>query len=438
MADLSYVPFEEFERVRNLDVDPVTRTSLFAALCRVNTLYMIKYAGSGHIGTSFSCIDIVSWLFLNEMRNPGAVDGEGPQDIYFSSKGHDAPGLYSILIGQGLMDFSMIHRLRNLGGLPGHPDVHVPYMHVNSGSLGMGISKAKGMITANRLQGVDQNIYVLTGDGELQEGQLWESLGSAVRSDMGELTVIVDHNKVQSDLLVSDTSALGDLEAKFSAFGWRVARCDGNDLNSLADALAGVKDAPAQPKIIIADTLKGAGVSFMEHTAMQPEDERYMFHSGAPSDDGYASASTELLEKANALLTEVGTGELNTAHGESQTAPTPQSPQRLVDAYSSALLDPGTLFPVWNCRARHGVSGRRNGAERTNPSCTLLRLLPVRSTQRADLYKRHRGYQDHLHVGAGRVNSRRHRTFPSERAGHIRSGCGSRYVADTALHRCRG
>ena len=345
MADLSYVPFEEFERVRNLDVDPVTRTSLFAALCRVNTLYMIKYAGSGHIGTSFSCIDIVSWLFLNEMRNPGAVDGEGPQDIYFSSKGHDAPGLYSILIGQGLMDFSMIHRLRNLGGLPGHPDVHVPYMHVNSGSLGMGISKAKGMITANRLQGVDQHIYVLTGDGELQEGQLWESLGSAVRSDMGELTVIVDHNKVQSDLLVSDTSDLGDLEAKFSAFGWRVARCDGNDLNSLADALAGVKDAPDQPKIIIADTLKGAGVSFMEHTAMKPEDERYMFHSGAPSDDDYASASTELLEKANALLTEVGTGELNTAHGESQTAPAPQSPQRLVDAYSSALLDQAAKNP---------------------------------------------------------------------------------------------
>ena len=345
MADLSYVPYEEFVRVRDLDVDPVTRTSLFAALCRVNTLYMIKNTGSGHIGTSFSCIDIVSWLFLNEMRNPGGVDGEGPQDIYFSSKGHDAPGLYSILIGLGLMDFDLLHRLRSLGGLPGHPDVSVPYMHVNSGSLGMGISKAKGMITANRLQGVEQNIFVLTGDGELQEGQLWESLGSAVRSDMGELTVIVDHNKVQSDLLVSDTSDLGDLEAKFSAFGWRVARCDGNDLNSLADALADVKGVTNQPKIIIADTVKGAGVSFMEHTAMRPEDGRYMFHSGAPSDDAYAAASTEMLEKVNALLTEVGTGVLNTTHVESHAAPAPQAPQRLMDAYSNALLDQAAKNP---------------------------------------------------------------------------------------------
>src|SRR5262245_37180771 len=188
MPDIFYVPYPELTRLRSLAAATELRTAAFATACRINTLYAIARAGSGHIGTSFSCLDVVSWLFLNELRR----SNDGLQDTYFSSKGHDVPALYAVLTATGLLDFDMIHRLRRLGGVPGHPDVSVPHLETNTGSLGMGVSKAKGMILANRLAGRDARIYVLTGDGELQEGQFWESLPSAVAQRMGELTVIVD------------------------------------------------------------------------------------------------------------------------------------------------------------------------------------------------------------------------------------------------------
>src|SRR5947208_11775613 len=156
---------------------------------------MIARAGSGHIGTSFSCMDVLSWLHLEVV---------GPDDRYFSSKGHDAPGLYAVLIGLGRLDFEQLHRLRRLPGLPGHPDVQTtPAVVTNTGSLGMGISKAKGFALADRLAGRVGETFVLTGDGELQEGQFWESLGSAVNLGIDRITVVVDHNKLQSDTWVS-------------------------------------------------------------------------------------------------------------------------------------------------------------------------------------------------------------------------------------------
>src|SRR5207248_1035420 len=159
-------------------------------LARVNALYMIAAAGSGHIGSSFSAMDIVSWLYLNELRRPDANTSAAFGDLYFSSKGHDVPGLYAVLIGLGDLDFDLLHQLRRLGGLPGHPDVSTSGVVTNTGSLGMGVSKAKGMVEANRLLGRDQRIFVLTGDGELQEGQFWESLGTAAIRRMGEIVVI--------------------------------------------------------------------------------------------------------------------------------------------------------------------------------------------------------------------------------------------------------
>ena len=191
---------------------------------------MITYAGSGHIGSSFSSLDIVSWLLLEEMEK----DATGKyRDVYFSSKGHDAPGLYAALIGLGLLEFPLLHKLRRLGGLPGHPDIHTPYCHTNTGPLGMGISKAKGMLKARRLLGKPGRVFVLTGDGELQEGQFWESLAGAANEGLDSLTVIVDHNKIQSDTWVRDVSDLGELEVKFRAFGWETARCDGHDFAAL-------------------------------------------------------------------------------------------------------------------------------------------------------------------------------------------------------------
>ncbi|NEP52069.1 MAG: transketolase, partial [Moorea sp. SIO3C2] len=270
MTNLSLVPFREFERLKDLDITPETHTELFATYCRINTLYMIKQAGSGHIGSSFSSLDIVCWLFLNELR-VRKTNSNQPRDIYFSSKGHDVPGFYSVLIGHGLLEFERIHSLRRLDGLPGHPDISIPFLETNTGSLGMGVSKAKGMISANRLMGREGNVYILTGDGELQEGQFWESLQPAANLGFHEMTVIVDHNKIQSDTWVSQVSDLGDLERKFAAYGWYVDRCDGNDVKALGNAIAKLKAVTNQPKILIADTIKGKGISFMEHTAIRPE-----------------------------------------------------------------------------------------------------------------------------------------------------------------------
>ena len=342
---LYYVPFKEFERIRALPVSTVEKTGLFAALCRINTLYMIARAGSGHIGSSFSSLDIMSWLLLNEVRVPREGDETASRDIFFSSKGHDAPGLYNVFIGLGRLDFDLIHTLRKLGGLPGHPDIATPNIITNTGSLGMGISKAKGMIFANRLLKLPSNVFVLTGDGELQEGQFWESLVSAANSKLHELTVIIDHNKLQSDTLVAKVSDLGDLEAKLTAFGWHVSRCDGNDLAAFSKTLAATKVVTDKPKVIVADTIKGKGVSFMEHTAIDSDVELYKFHSGAPSDEAYAKAAQELIDTANGKLKVSGATQLELETVIRPAAVLPQNPQRLIQAYSNALIDQARKNP---------------------------------------------------------------------------------------------
>src|SRR5438477_4455180 len=209
---LRFVPLEDCRRIAALDADPAERAAAFADACRLNALYMIERAGSGHPGTTFSSLDIVSWLHLEVL---------GGGDRYFSSKGHDAPGLYAALTALGRLDFELIHSLRRLNGLPGHPDVAAtPQVVTSTGSLGMGISKARGFVLADRLLGRTGNVYVLTGDGELQEGQLWESLQPTANRGLREITVIVDRNRVQSDTWVSKVSDLGELEARISAFGW--------------------------------------------------------------------------------------------------------------------------------------------------------------------------------------------------------------------------
>jgi len=338
-GNLYHVPFEEFERIQTLSATAIERTSLFAALCRINTLYMIARAGSGHIGSSFSSLDILSWLLLNEIRVAPEGDQTAPRDIFFSSKGHDAPALYNVFIGLGRLNYELIHQLRRLGGLPGHPDISTPNIVTNTGSLGMGVSKAKGMIFANRLKKRKGNVFVLTGDGELQEGQFWESLGSAANHKLHELTVIIDHNKLQSDTLVSKVSDLGDLTAKLTAFGWHVSRCDGNDLNALSLTLAASKKASDKPKVIIADTVKGKGVTFMEHTTIDSDVELYKYHSGAPSEEVYAIAIQELIDTANTRLKAIGAASLKLETIASPVAVLQENPQRLILAYSNALLE---------------------------------------------------------------------------------------------------
>lgn len=335
---LRYVPAAELARISGLNAAPAARVAAFADACRINTLTMIEAAGSGHVGTSFSCLDILAWLHLE-------VLGDG--DRYFSSKGHDAPALYSLQIALGRVDFDKLFKLRRLGGLPGHPDVRsTPSVVTNTGSLGMGVSKARGFVLADRLAGRRGRVFVLTGDGELQEGQFWESLQPTALRGLGEITVIVDHNKVQSDTWVDHVSGLGDLEARVAACGWAVRRCDGNDVRAFGTTLAELETAePSRPKLIVADTVKGAGVWFME-TAGLPRDAAslYAFHSGAPKAEDYVRAVDELCRRLDERLRAVGAEPValaaRAAAAPRPAAPRPAAPrpERLIDAYSQALV----------------------------------------------------------------------------------------------------
>src|SRR5437868_11067705 len=233
---LTFVPLAAIRRVRAEVTDRIARAEILADVCRVNTLYMIMNAGSGHIGSSFSSAGSITWLWTEEPTE--ANSGAPTADTYLSSKGHDAPALYSLLIALDKLDFDLLHRLRRLGGLPGHPDVETPFIATNTGSLGMGISKAYGMARARRSTGRRGRIVVMTGDGELQEGQNWESLQPVANDELGEITVIVDHNKLQSDSAVSAVSDLGPIEEKFRVFGWEVARADGHDLRAVKEIFA--------------------------------------------------------------------------------------------------------------------------------------------------------------------------------------------------------
>ncbi len=320
--------------LKNRDISNIEKTEIFALYSRINTLYMIAKAGSGHIGTSFSSMDVFSWMHLNVLTD---------EDLFFSSKGHDAPGLYAVLIGMGRLDYDYIHKLRRLNGLPGHPDVTTtPCMVTNTGSLGMGISKAKGLVRANRLDNKKGRVYVLTGDGELQEGQFWESLSGAVNGKFEEITVIIDHNKIQSDTWVKDVSDLGNLEDKLLSFGWHVQRCDGNNLSDFSQAIEAAKLVKGKPQIIIANTIKGKGVSFMEATAMGNEQEFYKYHSGAPSREEYQKAFDELLTKANNFLNNLSLPPLKIVEIERELSSIPEdNVQKMIPAYEKALHELG-------------------------------------------------------------------------------------------------
>ena len=337
-GQLQYVPLREFERLNNKSISKIKRAEIFAGFCRINALYMIANAGSGHIGSSFSCMDVLSWLYLSGMNGQINDFYDLNSDIFFSSKGHDAPAIYSVLIGLGKLDFDLLHKLRRIDGLPGHPDISTPNIITNTGSLGMGISKAKGMIFANRTLGKKSQVHVLTGDGELQEGQIWESLISAVNYKMHELTVIVDHNKLQSDTLLTKVSDLGNLEEKFTAFGWNVRRCNGNDINEFSKILSEDKVTNQKPRVIIADTIKGKGVSFMEHTSIDSDVELYHYHSGAPKSDAYALASSELIDSVNMLLKEADMESLEIESIERPVAVIQEGLQKMIPAYTKSLL----------------------------------------------------------------------------------------------------
>jgi len=307
MVDIRLIPIEEFDRVRKAPIDRYARLSLIADMCRANTLAMVKRAGSGHIGTSFSSMDLVVWLYHEEINTVRLGIDNIHRDIYFSSKGHDVPGLYAVLFSLGVIPKERFLKLRRLGGLEGHPDVGVPGIEANSGSLGMGISKGRGMAWAKRLLGLGGRVYVMTGDGELQEGQIYESLQSTVQQGITNLTVIVDHNKVQSDKPVREIIDLRDLQEKFRSFGWHTAQCDGHDFRQIERALAELTSANDRPGVLIADTIKGRGVSFMEHPfALREAKGLYRWHAGAPDDASFSAGFDEIMARISHGLSTLG------------------------------------------------------------------------------------------------------------------------------------
>jgi transketolase len=299
VAELTLISREEFERAKAFD-----DLGLLADMCRANALVAVKRAGSGHLGSSFSALDIVVHLLWREL-NVAQLGWDDPdRDVFFSSKGHDVPGLYAALHALGVLPTERLLRLRRLGGLDGHPDLGIPGIEANSGSLGMGLSKGRGMAWGKQFLGRGGRVVVMTGDGELQEGQNWEAFASAAHQNVGNLWAIVDRNELQSDRPTEEILALGDLEAKLRAFGWHVEVCDGHDHAALAMAFAAMRAAPDDvPKILVAHTIKGRGVSFMEHpAALRADGGTYRWHAGAPDDDAFARAHGELLARIREKL----------------------------------------------------------------------------------------------------------------------------------------
>jgi len=341
MVQIMLIPVEEFQRVREAPMDKYDKLALLADMCRANALASVKRAGSGHLGSSFSAMDIVVWLYYEEMNTAKLGIKHPDRDIYFSSKGHDCPGLYAVLFSLGILPKDKFLGLRRLGGTCGHPDVSTPGIEANSGSLGMGISKAKGMAFAKRLRSYQGRVFVMTGDGELQEGQVYEALQTAVHQGITNLNVIVDHNKVQSDKPVSEITDLGNLEAKFRAFGWHVARCDGHDFRQLESVFVEFRAITDKPKILIADTIKGRGVSFMEHpAALKAGRGLYRWHSGAPDDQSFTEAYQEVITRINHRLAGLGLSSLvlEEVPPEDKGASS-ISREYVADAFGQALVD---------------------------------------------------------------------------------------------------
>ena len=238
---------------------------------RVDIVKMIAEAGSGHPGGSLSCIDILTALYFGGVMAYDPADPKrADRDRFVLAKGHAAPALYATLAHAGFFPREELMTLRKLGSrLQGHPDSSLcPGVEVSTGSLGQGLSIAAGMAAGLRLDGSASRVFALLGDGECQEGQVWEAAMFAAHQKLGRLVAIIDNNELQIDGCIHDVCDPGDLAARFAAFGWDVRLVDGHDLTALVAALQEAKaDDGAAPKAIVARTVKGKGVPFMEDQA---------------------------------------------------------------------------------------------------------------------------------------------------------------------------
>ena len=256
----------------------------------------VHRAKAGHPGGSLSAADLFTYLYFEEMN----IDPENPKepnrDRFVLSKGHTAPGLYATLAHRGYFPVTTLNTLRQIGSiLQGHPDMkHIPGVDMSSGSLGQGVSAAVGMALAAKLSNASYRIYTLLGDGEIQEGQVWEAAMLAGHHKLDNLVVIVDNNGLQIDGAIDDVCSPYPIDKKFESFNFHVIKvADGNDFDQLKAAFDEAKTIKGMPTAIVMKTIKGKGVSFMENQAS--------WHGTAPNDEQYAMAMEEL-EKAGETL----------------------------------------------------------------------------------------------------------------------------------------
>ncbi len=255
----------------------------------------VFHAKSGHPGGSLSAADIYAYLFFEEMNIDPKDPKKADRDRFVLSKGHTAPGYYAALANRGFFPVEDLTTLRHVGSyLQGHPDMkHIPGVDMSSGSLGQGISAAVGMAISAKLSGEEYRVYTLLGDGEIQEGQVWEASMLAGHRHLDNLVVIVDNNGLQIDGKIEDVNSPYPIDKKFEAFNFHVINVDGHDFDALDAAFKEARMTKGQPTAIIAKTVKGKGVSFMENKAS--------WHGVAPNAEQYEAAMEEL-EKEGAAL----------------------------------------------------------------------------------------------------------------------------------------
>lgn len=256
----------------------------------------VHSAKAGHPGGSLSAADIFTYLYFEEMNIDPKNPTDPDRDRFVLSKGHTAPGLYSVLAERGYFPKEDLKTLRHLGSyLQGHPDMkHIPGVDMSSGSLGQGISCAVGMALAGKMDHKDYRVYTLLGDGEIEEGQVWEASMFAGHRKLDNLVVIVDNNNMQIDGALDEVCSPDPIDKKFEAFNFHVIHvADGNDFAQLAEAFKEARETKGMPTAIIAHTLKGKGVSYMEG--------QVGWHGKAPNDEEYAIAMEELGKAGEAL-----------------------------------------------------------------------------------------------------------------------------------------
>ncbi|MDN5363281.1 MAG: transketolase [Eubacteriales bacterium] len=257
---------------------------------RCHIIRMVGEAASGHPGGSLSAVEILTALYFREMR----VKPEDPtwpeRDRFVLCKGHASPLLYAVLAERGFFPVEELKTFRRINSrLQGHPDMRkVPGVEMSTGSLGQGLSVANGMALAARLDGLDYRVYALLGDGEIQEGQVWEAAMAAAHYRLDNLVAFLDHNGLQIDGRIQDVMSPEPVEEKWRAFGWHVLRIDGHDYGAIFAALAEARQTKGRPTMIIADTVKGKGVSFMENDPS--------WHGLPPTREQMAKALAELGE----------------------------------------------------------------------------------------------------------------------------------------------